>query len=97
VEDDPVPALVAPDYGALAATQRDRLVELRARRDPRRWAAAREALLGAAASPSAPLMDHIVEAVRARATVGEISDVLRSVWGTFRPRREAMLAGAKPA
>jgi len=32
-----------------------------------------------------PLMPLIVEAVRARATVGEISDALRSVWGEYRP------------
>ena len=31
------------------------------------------------------LMPLIVEAVRARATVGEISDALRSSWGEYRP------------
>jgi methylmalonyl-CoA mutase N-terminal domain/subunit len=30
-------------------------------------------------------MPLIVDAVRARATVGEISDVLRSAWGVYRP------------
>jgi methylmalonyl-CoA mutase N-terminal domain/subunit len=30
-------------------------------------------------------MPRILEAVRARATVGEISDVLRGVWGVYRP------------
>jgi methylmalonyl-CoA mutase N-terminal domain/subunit len=29
-------------------------------------------------------MPRIVDAVRARATVGEISDSLRAVWGEFR-------------
>ena len=39
----------------------------------------------AARDPAAPLMDPILDAVRARATVGEISDVLRGVWGVYRP------------
>jgi len=30
-------------------------------------------------------MEPMLEAVRARATVGEISDVLRRVWGEYRP------------
>jgi methylmalonyl-CoA mutase N-terminal domain/subunit len=30
-------------------------------------------------------MPRIVDAVRGRATVGEISDVLRERWGTYRP------------
>jgi methylmalonyl-CoA mutase N-terminal domain/subunit len=30
-------------------------------------------------------MPPIIEAVRARATLGEISDVLRAAWGTYRP------------
>jgi methylmalonyl-CoA mutase N-terminal domain/subunit len=33
----------------------------------------------------APLMPALIEAVRARASVGEISDVLRDVWGEYRP------------
>jgi hypothetical protein len=30
-------------------------------------------------------MPRILDAVRVRATVGEISDALRGVWGVFRP------------
>jgi len=33
----------------------------------------------------AELMPRIVDAVRARASVGEISDVLRERWGVHRP------------
>jgi methylmalonyl-CoA mutase N-terminal domain/subunit len=33
------------------------------------------------------LVPRIVDAVRARATVGEISNVLRSRWGTYKPTR----------
>ena len=32
-----------------------------------------------------PLMPPILDAVRARATLGEISDALREVWGVYRP------------
>jgi methylmalonyl-CoA mutase N-terminal domain/subunit len=41
------------------------------------------AALERAAGSTAPLMPVIVEAVRARATLGEISDVLRGVWGRY--------------
>jgi methylmalonyl-CoA mutase N-terminal domain/subunit len=30
-------------------------------------------------------MDLIIDAVRSRATVGEISDVFRDLWGVYRP------------
>src|SRR5207245_672939 len=40
----------------------------------------------AARAPGAPLMEPILDAVRARATLGEISDVLRAVWGVNDPR-----------
>jgi len=47
--------------------------------------------LRAAASPyveggaRAPLVELIIDAVRARATVGEIADALRATWGEYRP------------
>ena len=34
------------------------------------------------------VMPAIIEAVQAKATLGEISDVLRTVFGTYRPRQE---------
>jgi methylmalonyl-CoA mutase, N-terminal domain len=43
------------------------------------------AQLEAAAGGTSPLMPPILDAVRTRATVGEISDTLRRVWGTYRP------------
>ncbi|HYT69934.1 MAG TPA: methylmalonyl-CoA mutase family protein [Gemmatimonadales bacterium] len=84
--DDPAIASVpAPDYSALAAAQRQRVAEVRRTRDAR----AAEGVLGrlrdAAQDPVAPLMPLFIEAVRGRATVGEISDVLRGVWGEYRP------------
>ena len=38
-----------------------------------------------AARPRAALMPLIIDAVRARASVGEISDVLSARWGAYRP------------
>ncbi|NUR34330.1 MAG: methylmalonyl-CoA mutase, partial [Gemmatimonadaceae bacterium] len=69
-----------------------RLRAVRASRDPRtvteRLAALRGAargLVAAGTSGSATLVPSIVEAVRARASVGEISDALSAEWGTYRP------------
>ena len=33
-------------------------------------------------------MPALIEAVKTKATLGEISDVLRTVFGTYRPRQE---------
>jgi len=72
-----------PDYSALAAQQVERVRRARSERDDAAWKAALEALRSAAESDAA-LMSPIIEAVRARATVGEISDALRAAWGSFR-------------
>ncbi len=81
-----------PDYSALEQDQVARLRDLRARRDGSAVQAALSALGDAAAtyvgdggSARAELMPRIVDAVRARASVGEISDVLRERWGVHRP------------
>jgi methylmalonyl-CoA mutase N-terminal domain/subunit len=75
----------APDYSALAEGQRARLAEVRQRRPAGPVRTALDALRQAAHERQAALMPSILEAVRARATVGEISDVLREVWGEYRP------------
>ena len=33
-----------------------------------------------------PIMPIIIDAVKARASVGEISDTFASVWGAYRPK-----------
>ena len=81
VTDDAVPTIAAPDYSTLADQQRRRLADVRGKRDAGKVKGALAALQGAARDPSGPLMEPILDAVRARATLGEISDVLRSVWG----------------
>jgi methylmalonyl-CoA mutase N-terminal domain/subunit len=71
---------ISPD---LEREQVERLRRLRARRDGRRV----EQALGAvaeAAQGTENLLPRILEAVRAYATVGEISDTLRKVFGTHR-------------
>jgi methylmalonyl-CoA mutase N-terminal domain/subunit len=80
----PVPSVPAPDYGAFAARQVSRVIEARGRRDAGKVAASLEQVRLAAAQADAPLMDAILDAVRVRATVGEISDVFRGVWGVYR-------------
>ena len=83
-DDSPPPAIETPDFSALEARQRARLAEVRRRRDSGGVHAALAALRAAAAGTT-PLMPPIIEAVRARATLGEISDTLREVWGVYRP------------
>jgi methylmalonyl-CoA mutase N-terminal domain/subunit len=80
----PPPVIETPDFSALEAQQKARLAEVRRRRDA---AAVRAQLdsLRAAAGGTGALMPGIVAAVRARGTLGEISDALREVWGVYRP------------
>ena len=82
----------SPDYSALERDQVARLREVRARRDAAAVDAALTALSQAASGfgstemgSRAELMPRIVDAVRVRASVGEISDVLRARWGAYRP------------
>ncbi len=83
VIDEPPPAIPAPDYSGLAEQQKIRVGHVRTRRDPDAHRAALQWLRGAASSRDGRLMEPILAAVGARATVQEISDVMREVWGTF--------------
>ena len=80
----PPPDIETPDFSALERRQRARLADARQRRSATAVSAALEVLRAAAAGDGA-LMPLIIDAVRVRATVGEISDALRAVWGTYRP------------
>jgi methylmalonyl-CoA mutase N-terminal domain/subunit len=80
--DEPPSKIEIPDYAGLEARQKARLVEAKARRSAAAVQAALAALHQAAAG-TAPVMPVIVEAVRVRATLGEISDVLRGAWGRY--------------
>lgn len=69
---------------AIESQQTERLARLRAERDP---AAVNSAL--AALKKAAEGEDNVLypmkDALRARATVGEVCDALREVWGTYVP------------
>ena len=80
-ENDEPRAMKSPDYTALAAKQIAQLTASRQQRDQGRAARATEAVRRAAAETGAPLMEPILEAVRARATLGEISAAMEAVWG----------------
>lgn len=69
-----------------AATEQDQVARVRQRRaarDPRAWRAVLEAV-SAAARGDANLMPPLIMAVEAGATVGEITDALRNVFGEYR-------------
>ena len=63
--------------------QIEQLKELRAKRDENRVESALNALTRIA-SGTENIVPYILEAVEAYATVGEISDVLRKVWGEYK-------------
>ena len=77
------PVIGAPDFGALEREQRARVAGVRSARD-NGAVTARLGAVARAAGGTEPLMGAIIDAVRARATIGEISDALRGVWGTYR-------------
>jgi len=63
--------------------QVDRVRAVRASRDQAAWRASLDAV-AAAARDGSNLVPPIIQAVEARATVGEISDALRAVFGEHR-------------
>ena len=83
-EDEAPPRITLPDFAQLAGQQIERVRAARAKRDEAAWSRSL-ARLEAAAGGAEPLMPFILDAVRVRATVGEIADVLRGVRGGFRP------------
>ncbi len=80
-EERPIPILkVGPE---VEREQVARLSDLRKTRDPFRMAGAVEALQEAAAC-SENVMPYLIEAVKAKATLGEICTALKEVFGTYR-------------
>ncbi|RIK47479.1 MAG: methylmalonyl-CoA mutase, partial [Chloroflexi bacterium] len=70
---------------SVRAAQVAALAGLRARRDRAQVQAALARVEAAARDPQAPLMPRLIEAVEAYATLGEISDALRRVFGEYTP------------
>jgi methylmalonyl-CoA mutase N-terminal domain/subunit len=69
---------------SIEAGQRDRLARLRSGRD-QAAVDGHLAAIRAAAGGTANVLYPIREALRARATVGEVCNALREVWGTYQP------------
>ena len=85
------PLIPAPDFSALEKDQVGRLGGVKAKRDAATVSATLAALSEASKSYAKAgekrdaLMPLIIDAVRARASVGEIADALREQWGVYRP------------
>ena len=82
IEEEPETRIDTPDYSVLERGQVGRLRAFREARDGGAVERAR-AEVAAAARGEANLLHPIVAAVKAGATLGEISDTLRGVWGTY--------------
>jgi len=80
-EDEPPIEILYIDEGA-ADRQLARLNKLRESRDNGKVLAALDRLRAASAGTD-NVMPHILDAVRAYATLGEMCDALRSVWGEY--------------
>ena len=78
------------DNRAVREAQVERLRQVRAQRDEKRCKAALEKLGECARASEWGLLHHSVEAARARATVGEITDTLRNVYGQHRAVPQAI-------
>jgi methylmalonyl-CoA mutase N-terminal domain/subunit len=85
------PSISTPDYSALERGQVERVRAVRASRSAAAVDRALAALRDASHSYTSPaphrsqLMPLIIDAVRARATVGEIADAFRASWSEYRP------------
>ena len=85
------PVIPAPDYSILERDQVGALEKLRGKRDPAAVQSALSALGHAAArlmaesSDQPVVMPRIIDAVKARCTIGEISGALLEKWGAYSP------------
>jgi methylmalonyl-CoA mutase N-terminal domain/subunit len=86
------PIIPAPDFSSLEKAQVAHLARVKASRDHAVVARALQSI-GACAADYLPehggarreLMPRILDAVRARASVGEVADALETVWGRYQP------------
>jgi methylmalonyl-CoA mutase len=88
VENDPVPEVLKVDNRKVREEQIAKLEKLRAERDPQAVEVALEHLTWAAANPDPTdpernLLKLSVDAMRAQATVGEVSSALEKVFGRY--------------
>ncbi len=78
------------DNAKVRQQQLERLHQLRGNRDPEKHRQALEALTRAAREESGNLLEKAVDAARARASVGEISAALESVYGRHTARIQSI-------
>ncbi len=78
------------DNSAVREAQVARLETVRSSRDPQACQKALDALTAAAKSGEGNLLALAVDAARARATVGEISDALESEWGRHKATQRSI-------
>ncbi|MBX3605815.1 MAG: methylmalonyl-CoA mutase [Piscinibacter sp.] len=82
-KEDPIEILEVDNH-AVRENQVRRLTALRAARDAGAVRAALDALTACAETGNGNLLDLSIRAIRARATVGEVSDALEKAWGRHR-------------
>jgi methylmalonyl-CoA mutase N-terminal domain/subunit len=86
-----IPVIPAPDFSMLEKDQVKSLAELRARRNNPEVEAHLQTLKDSARSMiegdpgKVHMMPHIIDAVKARCTLGEISAAFLEVWGAYTP------------
>ena len=82
-EEEPYSPLVVNPQ--IEVEQRTRLAALRTKRDQKALDKAMAEIKVAAVDPTINLLYPMKEALKAGATVGEVADLLRGAWGTYRP------------
>ncbi|HRQ47742.1 MAG TPA: methylmalonyl-CoA mutase [Rhodocyclaceae bacterium] len=88
-KEDPIEILDIDNH-AVREAQVARLAKIRASRDADAVEAALAALTRCAESGEGNLLDLAVQAMRVRATVGEVSEALEKVWGRYRANPQAV-------
>ncbi|NPA47909.1 MAG: methylmalonyl-CoA mutase family protein [Thermococci archaeon] len=82
--DEPLEVEILKVDPSIREKQIERLKKLRSERDSRKVEEALDRLRNAADGEEENLMPYIIEAHRHLATLGEVTDVLREVWGEYR-------------
>lgn len=90
LKDEPPVDVLKIDNAKVREQQLERLAKLRSERDPQAHKQALQALTTAAREASGNLLALAVDAARARATVGEISDALEAVFGRHTARIQSI-------
>ncbi|NJE02585.1 methylmalonyl-CoA mutase [Thermococcus sp. MV11] len=84
IVDEPLDVEILKVDPSIREKQIERLKKLRSERDSKKVEEALDRLRKAAESEDENLMPYIIEAHRHLATLGEVTDVLREVWGEYR-------------